>query len=109
MRQKCVLCKRIHEAHGWKYSPYQTEAGQVYGYFCDKWYKPSPSKEWIPQRIKDQRNENAKTLLQPWREDVPSTEFIEAYGSKNFTKDEVKKAKKVWEKDVLPSNWKKTK
>jgi hypothetical protein len=95
MRSLCVLCHKVHDDFNWQYAPYETEYGVKYGYFCHKWFKPSKH-EWIPERIKKDRAKYFNTLVQPWRAGVPSQEFIDAHGTKNFTKDEVKKARMVW-------------
>jgi hypothetical protein len=107
MRELCVLCHKVHEAHNWKYTEYETVDGVKYGYFCEKWFKPSHP-EWVPQRIKDERNAMAKSMIQPYREGVLSKEFVDTYGTKHVDPKEVKKAKNVW-KDTLPSNWQSTK
>lgn len=107
MREPCVLCHRLHDSQNWKYAQYESVDGMRYGWFCEKWFKPS-SIEFIPDRIKEDRKSHAKSMLQPWRGGVASSEYIKAFGTKNFTKEEVRKAKPVW-KEILPSNWEKSK
>lgn len=108
MRNLCVTCHRIHNDNNWKYTLYKTEYGDRYGYFCSKWFKPS-SPEWVPQRIKDQRQEFSKSLIQPYRQGVASQEYIDTYGTGRFHAADVKKAKNVWSKDLLKGGWEKSK
>jgi len=104
MKELCVLCHKIHEAFNWKYGEYETVEGLRWGWFCDKWYKPSHP-EFVPQRIKDDRNKYAKSIMQPYRQGVASQEYIDTYGTKRINPKDVKKAKKVWTTDVLKNGW----
>jgi hypothetical protein len=104
----CVLCHRLHKSSNWKYSEYETISGKFYGWFCEKWFRISPAREAVPQRITEERNKYAKSMLQPYREGTLSQEFVEAYGTKHLDPKEVKHAKRVW-KDTLPSNWQRSK
>jgi hypothetical protein len=63
----------------------------------------------VPERIKTQRSEFAKSLLQPYRSGVASQEYIDTYGTDRINPKDVKKAKKVWTGDVLPSHWENSK
>jgi len=109
VRNLCVPCHRIHNDTYWKYSLYRTVYGEKYGYFCSLWFKPSKP-EFVPPRVKEQRNEFAKSLLQPTRGGEWSKEYIDAFGTKNLniTEKEARNAKPVW-KDILPSQWEKSK
>ena len=95
MRNFCAFCSKVHEDSNWKYTPLETEFGVKYAHICSKFFKPS-QKEWIPERIKNDRVKYFNSLVQPYRGDTPSSEYIEAHGTKNFTPDEVKRAKPVW-------------
>ena len=71
-------------------------------------YKRYP--EFVPESIKKERVENAKSMIQPWREGEPSAEYIEAYPEQAehmFSYKERLTAKSVWKGD-LPSYWRKT-
>lgn len=111
MRNLCVPCHKIHTDTNWKYAPYKSINGEKYGYFCSKFFKPSPPPEMVPQRIKDVRQEYAKSLMQPSRGGYWSKEYIDTYGTDklNITKEEAKKARNVWTGDVLKSGWEKSK
>jgi hypothetical protein len=104
MKSSCVLCHTTHDAQNWKYAEY--EKGKE-GWFCERWFKPT-NPEFVPQRIKDQRQEYAKSLLQPYRGGTASQEYIEAYGTGRIQPEDIKGAKNVW-KEVLPSRWKNSK
>lgn len=100
----CAGCKKTHEDFNWQ--TISVESPEI-TWICSKWFKPSRP-EFVPQRIKDQRNEYAKSLLQPYRGGTASQEYIDAYGTGRIQPEDIKKAKPVW-KDVLPSNWKHSK
>ena len=73
----CVAHQRDHEHFNWKFTDYETDLGQTkQGWFCGEFFKPT-SKEWVPQRVKDDRKKYFKDTLQPWRNNEPSREFIE--------------------------------
>jgi len=104
----CRGCKKTHKDSNWR-STYDDSLKKIIS-VCSLYFKPS-SYEAIPQSVKDERNANAKSMIQPWRQGEASQEFIEAYpkqASKMFTLKERMKAKPVW-KDILPTNWQKTK
>jgi hypothetical protein len=98
MKEPCVLCHKLHEALNWKYSEYETTDGVRYGWFCEKWFSPSRYPEFVPQRIKDDREKNFNAVLQPYRGGEVSREYIEKYGTGRLkvSKKEVEKAKYVW-------------
>ena len=61
--------------------------------------------------MREDRKNNAKSMIQPWREGEASAEFAEAYpkqASKMFSLKERMRAKEVWRED-LPTGWRKTK
>jgi len=96
VKNYCTLCHRLHDSSHWKFSTYQNINGTQEGWFCSKWYTISPSKEAVPERIKEDRKKNFKSLLQPYRNGEVSREFVEAYGDKHLDKQEAKKSKYVW-------------
>lgn len=96
MKQLCTLCHKIHEGSYWKYGEYETVDGLRWGWFCDKWYTPSGSQEFTTEQIKEDRKKYFNSMVQPWRGGVASQEYIDAHGTKNFTKEEIKGAKEVW-------------
>ena len=61
---------------------------------------PSPRRgvEFTTQEIKEQRNEYLKDIIQAYRGDVLSKEYLEIYGTKGIkpTKKQLKNAKYVW-------------
>ena len=96
----CIYCKTKHTAFAWK------NLGE--GWFCDEYFNPVNS-EFIPQRMKDDRQKYQKSTLQPFRDGTLSSEFVQTYGtsSLNVTKEDVRKSKPVW-KDTLKSGWEKS-
>lgn len=74
-----------------------------YGYLpcikCQKkalQYKVGETIEITTSTIKESRKEYAADILQRKRGDTPSLEYIQKYGTKGFTKEEVKNARNVW-------------
>lgn len=101
----CVYCKKQHTAFNWRMQ--YNEKKKKVTWYCEKYFKPT-APEFIPEKMKQDRNTYAKSLLQPYRGTTPSAEYIESYGTGRFHPDEVKKAKPVWA-DVLPTGWRKSK
>ena len=101
MIEYCVICRKKFYDFAWK--TYED------GWICSKHFKSSYP-EFVPQRIKTQRDEYASSLLQPFRGGEPSKEYIDKYGisKMGITKEQAKKAKPVW-KGILPSQWEKSK
>ena len=64
--------------------------------------------EMEPQSMKDSRSEYAKSLIQPFRQGIPSSEFAEAYPERAKRMFKSEKTEEVW-RDTLPSYWRKTK
>ena len=52
--------------------------------------------EITTNEIKEERKQYAQDIIQRYRGPTPSLEYIKKYGTKGFTKDEVKEAKNVW-------------
>ena len=93
MKAFCDGCGKKHEDHHWLFSDH--------GNFCHLHFIPT-THEWVPQRIKDERKQFRKDMLQPFRGDTLSSEFCKAYpkiAEKNYGKEAVKKSKEVW-KDI---------
>lgn len=104
----CTGHKKDHEDFNWKYRDYQDDSGNIKsGWFCGDYFK-SRAKEWIPDRVKNERNAHFKDIVQPWRDEEPSREYQELYpdrAAKMFTEKERKNSKYVW-RDITPSNMK---
>ena len=49
---------------------------------CTKHFQPSPSREFVPQAVKNDRVKYFNSLLKPWRGGEASKEFLEAYPNK---------------------------
>ena len=99
----CTAHKKEHDHFSWKFTDYEDEEGKKTGWFCGDFFKPSV-KEWVPERIKNERKQYFKDLVQPWRNGEPSKEFIDTYPERSkgmFTEKERKTAKNVW-KDISP-------
>ena len=67
-------------------------------------FKVKGHNDWVPQRIKDERQKFKRDLIQPYREGEFSKEFKEAYPKQTagmvkdgaITKDQAGNAKEVW-------------
>lgn len=46
------------------------------------WKPIGEAYEFVPDRIKEERAKNFNSIIQPWRDGVPSKEFAEAYPQK---------------------------
>ena len=106
MVNKCYLCNKRHSDVNWRTQVINGEVVDI----CSLHFRPT-NHEFIPQRIKDDREKFAKSTLQPWREGNPSAEFIEAYperAKKMFTVKERLTAKEVW-KGEISKHWRKSK
>lgn len=59
-------------------------------------YSVKEAIEITTSEIKESRKEYSKDILQRMRGDTPSKEYIKAYGTKGFSREELKRAKNVW-------------
>ena len=91
MKEYCLKHKKTHDYHSWKCTKD--------GWSCtDSVHYP----EFVPQRVKDDRIKYASDIVQPFRDNKPSKEFINAHpkqAKKMFTDKQINEAKPVW-KDV---------
>lgn len=55
--------------------------------------------ETIPESIKEDRKIYAKDILQKFKGDTPSLEYIKEYGATGFNKEELKRARNVNQSD----------
>ena len=107
MRVKCSFCNKTHNDRTWR--TYFQDGKLVY--LCSLSFKPT-KEEFIPEYIKEERKENVRGMLQPWREGEASAEFIEAYPKQSkhmFTERERITAKEVWKDIPNHKYWRKTK
>ena len=58
--------------------------------------KPGNTIELTTGDIKESRKQFEADILQRQRGDTPSLEYIKKYGTKGFTKEELKEARNVW-------------
>lgn len=67
-------------------------------WYCTEFHRPNRMAEFMPERVKDERLEYQNSIVQPFRGDDLSLEYIEAHGTKGIdvTPEQVKKAKHVW-------------
>ena len=88
MKTYCLTHQNKHDYHSWRF----TEEG----WSCsDNIRYP----EFVPQKMKDERVQYARDILQPYRGTDPSKEFMKAYpkqSKKMFTDKQRKSAKNVW-------------
>ena len=89
----CKGCGKKHTDRNWKYING--------GWYCTKYHRPSKMGEFMPKSVKDERKEYFNSIVQPYRGDNLSKEYIEAHGTEGIsvTEKEVSKAKDVW-KDI---------
>jgi len=94
MRDFCTICNKEVEHHNWRM---QAIEGRVYQ-ICGLHFKPMQT-EWIPDRIKRERREHLKDIIQPRRAGEPSKEFIDTYpeqAKRIFNKEDRRQARNVW-------------
>ena len=85
----CSGHKKEHADTNWKH----IEGG----WYCTDYHKPSRMSEFVPERLKDDRHEYFNSIVQPYRGDDLSKEYIEAHGTKGIGKEvDISKAKEVW-------------
>ncbi len=93
------LCLNCNTNQAIKIEPY----GYTYCADCQdkqRQYKlPNQAIELTTSDIKDSRKEFQKDILQRWRGDTPSLEYIKEYGGKGFSREELKKARNVNEEN----------
>lgn len=105
MIEFCDVCQKKRKADSWRS---MWDSGKIV-HLCERHFKTTTS-EHVPESMKEDRRQNAKSMIQPWREGEASAEFIKAYperAKKMFTLKERMKAKEVWKED-LPSGWEKS-
>lgn len=99
-RMYCLYCQEEHEHYEWKNrSNWDMPDGSTKdGWVCGKHVKVRGKVEWTTDEVKEQRKEYFNSTLQPYREGVLSSEYLEAHGTKaiNPTAKDIKKAKPVW-------------
>jgi len=103
----CYKHNEEHIASGWRGKAYKTQNGIEIRHVCLD-YSEAHYPEFIPERIKDERVEFANDQIQSHRGGELSREFLEAHPKRAkellnngvITKEEVKKAKNVWQGDI---------
>ena len=85
----CKGCSKEHDSWAWIYRD---------GWYCELHFKPSGATELVPEHIHDQRKEYFNSIVQPYRGNDLSKEYIDAHGTKGIkaTEKEVRNAKNVW-------------
>lgn len=85
----CAGCKEEHTSPNWKWVKD--------GWYCALYFKPTKT-EFVPERIKSDREEYFNSIVQPYRGGQLSKEFVDAHGADATfaTKEEISKAKDVW-------------
>lgn len=100
-----------------RYYTYESQATNLWSKYCDKhmiehienireYINPYP--EMIPESMKEERKKYANDMLQSHRQGELSREFLEAHPQRAkqmlrdgaITKEEIKKSRYVWGKDV---------
>jgi hypothetical protein len=73
----CVGCGEEHDYFNWKFKDYEDRYGHKQtGWFCGLFFRPT-RREWIPDRIKEDRRDHFNDIIQPWRDCEPSKEYID--------------------------------
>jgi hypothetical protein len=101
MEKSKVLCQKCkNEFSSGKYYPSR-------GWLCEDClgFKVKFPRDWVPQRIKEERKAYQKDLIQPYRQGEFSKEFKEAYPEQSkgmvesgtVSKKQYKDAKNVWD------------
>ena len=106
MKEFCYFCDKKHDDYNWR----NIDIGGASRWICSLWFKPRKV-DFSSQKVKNDRDKYAKSLIQPFREGEASSEFIEAYperAKKMFTPKERLKAREVWKGDINPY-WRKSK
>lgn len=86
----CKGCKVEHEDKSWRFDN---------GWWCTKWHKPNRMAEFMPDSVKDDRSEYFNSIVQPWRGDTLSKEYVDAHGIDGLddvTKDDIERSENVW-------------
>jgi hypothetical protein len=91
----CVLCQKKKSDNNWFFKKWDDG---VEGWACSLHFKPKGYPNLTDKRLKPQREEFAKDLIQPFRGGEPSKEFADEYPeqAKKIFKNEKKKPRKVW-------------
>ena len=126
METYCYLCQKVLTDFNWKYCDFEIEIKDSktnkpkivteVGWICSKHFKPVKH-EFIPDRIKEDRQKYFKSMIQPFRDGELSKEYCEAYPQSvgkmikegHISEKEVSKAKPVWRDLKGQSHWRKTK
>ena len=97
MKSKCSQCHKDFQR-----GKYSSETGWI----CEDClgYKVKQDYEWVPDRIKQERRDYARDLIQPYRQGEFSKDFKDAYPDKakgmvesgTISKKAYKQAKEVW-------------
>lgn len=91
---KCLVCKKNEAVVHHSYGIIPCDACR-----SKQKHKVSKQVEFTTDSIREQRKQYKDHLIQPFRKGILSKEYIELHGTKGITvsKDEVKKAKYVWQ------------
>ncbi len=86
----CEGCQKKHKSGNWKYTDGK--------WYCQEYFNPKRV-EFVPEYIKDDRERNLKSIIQPYRRGELSKEYIDAWGPEKVTAtdEEIRKAKNVWQ------------
>ena len=98
MKKYCYNCGEEKEHRNWRYKSIEDEHGVVKDvYICGDHFKPTKA-EFLPERVREDRRVYAKDLIQPFRDNTLSKEYVDTYGTSNLdvTDKEVRNAKNVW-------------
>lgn len=90
-----ILCLNCGKHPAQKVEPY----GYTYCKTCvkaQKKFRVAETIELAPESMREERVKYKADILQRYRGNTPSLEYIKKYGTKGFTKEEVKQAKNVW-------------
>lgn len=99
---QCTICNaeaaEIHPVYG-------TMPGKRCAKRRSTYSLPDKPVEFVGNDIQSQRTQYGRSIIQPWRGDTLSKEYLDLYGTKGIkvTDKEIKKAKPVW-RDLYSAN-----
>jgi len=99
MTELCAGHKKKHSDSNWKFMNYKDMIGnERAGWFCSDFFTPT-NYEFTSDNIRQERVKYWKSLVQPFRNNEPSKEYMEAYpdkAKKIFTQKQIREAKHTW-------------
>ena len=98
MREFCYYCNKEKDHINWRSKLIdisKTEKKLIW--MCGDHYAPIKP-EFVPERTREDRRRAFKDIIQPYRENTLSKEYVDTYGTRhlNVSEGEVARAKYTW-------------